>query len=368
MSGAPASPPPGGAGWKSRCISGNQVKGSWGFVLLYILFLSGCSCGYLGHVASGQARLLASRRSIDKMLKQSDLKNQDRQKIQLILNVKSFTTEHLGLKKSDTYSSYVQLDRRYVSYNLSAAPKDVLEPYTWNFPIVGKLPYKGFFNKEYALREEKKLAEQGYDTYLRGVCAYSTLGYFDDPVVSCMLAYHDYDLVDTIIHELLHQTVWVKGNIHFNESLANFVGERGTLAYLALQYGDSSSHTRAYQDILADTRLFEAFMLDFLNRLEQMYQREISRDEKIFFREKLTEQAKTDFMSVVSEMKTTRYSHFFERIVPNNAILLSFRRYHYDTFYFEEVLAEHGGNLRQMITSFKTLRPGEVPAAFRDRE
>jgi len=250
---------------------GNQIKGFRGFVLLYILFLTGCSCGYFGHVASGQARLLVARRSIDKVLKQSDLNDQEMQKIQLILNVKSFTIERLGLNKSDNYSSYVQLDRHHVSYNLSAAPKDALEPYTWNFPIVGILPYKGFFNKEYALREEKKLAEHGYDTYLRGVCAYSTLGYFDDPVVSCMLAYHDYDLVDTIIHELLHQTVWVKGNVHFNESLANFVGEQGTLAYLALQYGDSSAHYQIYQDLLADTRLFETFMLDFLNNLEQMY-------------------------------------------------------------------------------------------------
>jgi len=336
------------------------------FVLLSVLFLSGCACGYLGHVATGQAKLLMHRRAIEKVLKESELSETNRQKILLIKDVKAFSVSRLGLRESKSYSSYVYINGPYVSYALSAAPKDALEPYMWRFPIVGELPYKGFFKKDYALREERKLVDRGFDTYVRGVRAFSTLGYFNDPIVSCMLAYENHDLIETIIHELLHQTIWIKGSVHFNESLANFVGEQGTLDYLALQYGDSSKQYRDYQDLLADTRLFEQYMYDFLARLENLYQQNISREEKIRSRELRLEQAKTDFYtSTVPQMKTTRYKHFFERRVLNNAVFLSFRRYHYDTSYFEKVLAEQGGDLHLMIDSFMKLRREQIPSAFR---
>ena len=331
--------------------------------MLCALLLTGC--GYLAHVAAGQAKLLAKRQPVEKVLQDPYLSEQDRQKIRLIVEVKTFATEYLGLQESNSYSTYVHVDGPYVSYNLSAASKDTLEAYTWRFPIVGRLPYKGFFRKDNALREELKLADQGYDTYVRGVRAFSTLGYFDDPIVSCMLTYTDSDLIETIIHELLHLTVWVKGSVSFNESLANFVGEKGTLEFLALSHGDSSLEYRHYQDILTDTRLFEKYMQSIISNLEELYGLPIDREEKIHRRGKLFERARTDYASIISQMKTGLYENFFEWRTLNNAVLLSFRRYHHDTDFFEEALTKHEGNLRQMIASFKTLRADQIPVTFR---
>ncbi|MEE9167852.1 MAG: aminopeptidase [Candidatus Neomarinimicrobiota bacterium] len=320
----------------------------------------------MGHVALGEVKLLAGRKPVEEVLRESQLSHQEQLKIQLIIDVKSFAVDHLGLDGGDSYSSYVNIDGPYVSYALSAAPKDALESYLWHFPIIGELPYKGFFRKDYALRREKRLARKGYDTYLRGISAFSTLGYFDDPIVSCMLRYDDSDLVETVIHELLHRTVWVKGNVNFNENLANFVAEKGTLAYLVRRYGESSPESRHYRDVLADTRLFEKQIEVLTTQLETMYGESISREEKVRRREEFFEQAKADYAPILLQMKTERYKGFFERHTMNNALLLSYRRYHRDTSFFEKALEGDGADLSRMIVALQNLSPEEIPVTFRD--
>src|SRR5262249_16277310 len=155
--------------------------------------------GYIWHVTIGQAKLLAQQQPVEAVLQDPQLPAQEQQKIRLILDAKAFAVTHLGLRPSRNYTTFVRIDGPYVSYNLSAAAKDALQPYVWHFPIIGRMPYKGFFNKEYALHEEQQLIEQGYDTYVRGIRAFSTLGYFTDPILSCMLSYDDFSLINTII-------------------------------------------------------------------------------------------------------------------------------------------------------------------------
>jgi predicted aminopeptidase len=330
--------------------------------------LSGCGVGYLWHVTVGQATLLARQQAIDDvLLHDSQLSGSERQKILLILAVRTFAAEHLGLNVSDSYTTFVRVDGPYVTYTVSAAPKDSLHPYVWRFPIVGRVPYKGYFKKEYALQEEQTLAAAGYDTYVRGVRAFSTLGYFNDPVLSCMLTYTDAALINTIIHELLHQTVWIKGSVSFNESLANFVGEHGTLAYLAQRYGASSPEVQHYQDVLADAKIFESYMQALIERLQTLYQQPISRDDKLHRREQIFADAKAAYPTVFPTMKTTYYQRYFERRTLNNAVLMSFRQYHDDTTFFAQALAAHGGDLRRMIAAFKTFDAAQIPASFRQR-
>jgi predicted aminopeptidase len=333
--------------------------------LLFCLLLNGCGVGYIWHVAVGQASLLARQQPVEDVLQSSHLSEQERQKIRLILDVKAFAIEHLGLRPSSSYSTFVRLDGPYVSYNLSAAYKDALQPYTWHFPILGRMPYKGFFNKEYALREEQQLAAQGYDTDLRGIRAFSTLGYFTDPILSSMLGYDDFALSNTIIHELLHQTVWIKGNVSFNESLASFIGDKGTLAYLTWRYGAGSEQAQYYQDVLDDDKVFETYVQALIQRLDTLYHEPISREEKLQRREQLFDAAKTAYPTVFPQMKTAYYQRFFERRTLNNAMLLSFHRYNRNPAFFEQMLAAHGGDLRQMIVACKTLRRDEIPADFR---
>ena len=125
--------------------------------------------------------------------------------------MRAFGIEHLGLHDGGTYTTFVQLDRPFVSYNLTVSPVDAIEPYVWRYPVVGRMPYQGFFSKDAALAARDGFRQAGYDTYLRGVRAYSTLGYFADPILSSMLAYPDGALIETVLHEMLHETVWIRG-------------------------------------------------------------------------------------------------------------------------------------------------------------
>lgn len=336
-----------------------------GVLLLWVLLLNGCSLGFLWHVTVGQAKLLARQQPVEQVLHNGHLSDQECQKVRLILEVRAFAITQLGLHGGDSYKTFVDVGGPYVSYNVSAAPKDALRPYVWWFPIVGRVPYKGYFKKAYALREAHKLQDQGYDTYVRGVRAYSTLGYFDDPILSSMLSYHDFVLIGTIIHELVHQTVWVKGSVSFNESLANFVGDKGTLAYLAKRHGADSPVYQQYLDLRADADVFREYMQSIVARLEALYAQPLSREEKLQRREEIFAEAKAAYPQVFPRMKTTAYQRYFERETLNNAVLLSFRRYHRDTEFFENAFAAQKGDLRQLITYFKTLRPHQIPAKFR---
>src|SRR5712691_13546006 len=336
-------------------------------LLLCMIGLSSCGIGYLWHVTVGQATILLQQRPVEEVLHDARLTLQEQHKLRLILAVRSFAITQLDLRASKSYTTFVQLDRPYVSYNLSAAAPDAFKPYVWRFPFLGSMPYKGFFDKDYALREQHALEEQGYDTYLRGVRAYSTLGYFSDPILSSMLAYDDFFLINTIIHEMLHQTVWIKGSVSFNESLANFVGERGTLAYLAQRYGIDAPQYQRYRDQRADALVFEEYMDALIEHLEALYHEPISRAEKLRRRAQIFTEAVTAYPDVFSRMKTPDYHTFFERQPLNNAVLLAFRVYHRDPAFFEHALAEQGGDLRRMIAYFKTLRADQIPAQFRTR-
>jgi len=336
-------------------------------LLLCTVGLSGCGIGYLWHVTVGQVAILVHQRPVDEVLHDAHLPTQEQQKLRLILEVRAFAITQLDLSDSKSYTTFVQLDRPYVSYNLSAAPPDALTPYVWRFPILGSMPYKGFFDKEYALREQRVLEEQGYDTYLRGVRAYSMLGYFTDPILSPMLAYDNFFLINTIIHEMLHQTVWITGSVSFNESLANFVGERGTLAYLVQRYGIDAPEYQRYRDQRADALVFQEYMRALIERLEALYHEPVSRADKLHRRAQIFAQAVTAYPDVFWRMKTTAYHTFFERQPLNNAVLLAFRVYHRDPTFFEHALAEQGGDLRRMIAYFKTLRADQIPAQFRTR-
>ena len=332
-----------------------------------LLLLNGCGVGFLWHTAVGQMTLLSRQEPVEEVIQAGKLSAKEEEKLRLILDVRTFAIEHLGLQANDSYTTFVDVGGPYVSYNVSAAPKDALQPYVWRFPIVGTFPYKGFFKKKYALREARKLRKKGYDTYVRGVRAYSTLGYFTDPILSSMLGYSDYFLMQTIIHELVHQTVWIKGSVSFNESLANFVGRKGTEAYLVWRDGKDSPIYQHYQDVRADAVVFREYMHGIVTRLEALYASPLSRDEKILQRAPIFAAAKADYPTVFPRMKTTRYRRYFERRTLNNAVMLSFRRYNRDTTYFEDIFKAHDGDLRRMLAHFATLRPDQIPAKFRTR-
>jgi predicted aminopeptidase len=184
--------------------------------------------------------LLNKRVPIEDVLKDPKIKPEIKRKLRLAQKAEQFAEQELGLKPTDNYESYVELNRPYVVYAVNASYKNRLEGYTWHFPIIGDVPYKGFFSLEDAKEEEKLLLKKNLDTYLRGVTAYSTLGWFDDPILSSMMSYSDHYLVETIIHETVHATIYIKDNADFNEQLASFLGAKGAEKFYLKHEGPDS--------------------------------------------------------------------------------------------------------------------------------
>jgi len=178
---------------------------------------------YLAKSGISQLKILTNREDINSVLKNNNLPPETRDKLLLVRQVRDFCFNELGLKPTKNYSSFVQLEDKYVSYLLRVSPKYELKTYKWSFPIVGSFPYLGFFDKQDAIDEQQKFKDKSYDTYVRGVTAFSSLGWFNDPVLSSMMNYENPDLVNLIIHETVHSTLFIKNHASFNERLATFL-------------------------------------------------------------------------------------------------------------------------------------------------
>ena len=208
--------------------------GRWPTVAISILLFlgtTGCQFTYLVKSGYEQAKILARRVPLEEALNDASTSEDVKSKLRLAREAREFAERHLGLTKTNNYTSFVTLDRPDVSYVISAAPEYKLEAYLWSYPIVGSLPYKGFFEEAEAKEEATKMHSDGFDTHVRGVSAYSTLGYFNDPILSSMVRYKDEDLVNLIIHESVHATLYVKSSADFNERMAVFLGNKGTEAF-----------------------------------------------------------------------------------------------------------------------------------------
>ena len=182
------------------------------FTLLCLSFVSAaCSPIYVLRAGYEEAKILARRKPIRALVEDSRTPPLTRAKLALVLEARDFAAEELDLDAGDSYTTFSQLDSDTLALVLSAAHKDRFAAHTWWFPIVGHVPYKGFFSESKARREIAKLEEKGFDTYLRPTSAFSTLGWFNDPLVSPLLRYDSVQLTNTVVHELFHNTFYASG-------------------------------------------------------------------------------------------------------------------------------------------------------------
>jgi predicted aminopeptidase len=344
-------------------------------MLLAVALLSSCQAPYLMKSAWSQADLLLSRESIDSALKSDKLSIEDQKKLELARDAKAFGERVLGLKKNANYASFVKLERPYVSYVVSAAEKDRLEQHLWSFPIVGDVPYKGFFNPDDAKVEAATLRKKGLDTYIRGVSAYSTLGWFDDPVLSSMLRYSDYDLVNTIIHESVHATLYIKSRADFNERLASFIGGVGADLFFIEREGANSPTVAAEREEKADEQNFSKFIseeIDSLSRWYEAHAAEAKSDDvktHLAFGDartlRLTEVSKKYETTLRPKIKSQRYAAILQRELDpatlNNARLLAWKLYVYDMTDFERVYKSLGHDPLKLIAFAKSLEKEDDP-------
>ena len=330
--------------------------------LLILVFGFGSEIGYLYQLIKGQAALLWKAESIDKVLKTGTLSPDQRAKLELVQAIRAFAQREIGLSISKNYTTYVDIGRGPVSWNLVVCPVDRLEPLEWSYPVVGAIPYRGYFDRAKAEEARDHYVAEGYDTYLRPVSAYSTLGWFSDPVLSAMLRYSEGDLADLIIHELTHATVWIEGDVTFNESLASFVGEAGALMWLQRKYGADSKAVRRVLDERADGVVFRKFMRDIASRLNSLYQS--NSPHKITLRQQIFDSARTEFHTL--SLKTDLYARFPSWEL-NNARIALYRVYRARADVFSRVYLICDKNLKATVEVLRQCANAEDPAAWLEK-
>jgi len=212
-------------------------------MLFLIMPLAGC---YYMQAASGQWEVIRKREPIEELLQNEETSPELALRLRLLTEARDFSVEVLGLPDNSSYRSYAELERDYVVWNVFAAPEFSLRPKEWCFPVAGCVSYRGYFSKDAAQKKSKSLADDGYDVAVGGVAAYSTLGNFNDPILSTMMHWDDIDLVALLFHELAHQLVYVKGDTAYNESFATAVEEIGVQRWL-----DSRGESKKMRDYMA---------------------------------------------------------------------------------------------------------------------
>jgi predicted aminopeptidase len=319
-----------------------------------LLLLSGCQIDYILKSGYHQALLIKEQEPIEDYLKNPNISEDQKKKLNLVLNVKNFSENELGLKKSSNYTTYVNLDRKFVSYIVQVAYPFELKYYLWKFPIVGSVPYKGYFVEEDAKKEAANFSKDNYDTSVRGVRAYSTLGWFRDAVLSSMMDYEEDDLVNLIIHETTHTTLYIKSSADFNEQLATFVGNKGTELYYEKIEGKNSETLKKIKLKNEDETIFSQFITTELQELDTWYKSK-----------KPTKEEKEARLSLIGEnfkklkFKTKNFE-YFKTLKLNNAILLGYKTYVNDLSKFEN-LYQKKNNMKDFLNAVKKLEGSKDP-------
>ena len=201
--------------------------------LLLLTALSGCQLGYYGQAVHGHWSLMAKRQPLEQVLADPHTSAQLASQLRLSRQVMAFANQQLDLPASHVYQQYVSLDRQAVVWNVLAAPRFSLMPKTWCYLLLGCVSYRGYFHQGAAEKEAARLAKRGLDSYVAGAIAYSTLGWFDDPLTTPMVARPAPALVELLIHELVHRRLYIRDDTRFNESLATLVAREGAIRFLS---------------------------------------------------------------------------------------------------------------------------------------
>jgi len=314
--------------------------------------LSGCSTlGYYGHLAGGEISLLAAREPITEIIANPASEAQLKTRLQLAQAAREFASTTLQLPCNRSYTSYADLKRPYATWNVFATPEFSVEPLHHCFLLVGCLAYRGYFNQRKAEDAAAHLRAQGLETFIGGSSAYSTLGWFADPILNTMLRNDDDALAGTIFHELAHQKLYVKGDTQFNESFATFVQREGLRQWHA-------AHGEVARDESAPPRdnQFTTLVLDLRERLRTLYARKLAPEVTRARKQDEIEQFRRDY----SHLRDTQghgksdYDGWVNTEI-NNAKLTPFGIYDAWVPAFAALYAQHDGDWSAFFTAVRTL-------------
>ncbi|MDB5763578.1 MAG: aminopeptidase [Herminiimonas sp.] len=241
--------------------------------------VAGCAqLGYYVQAVQGQYSLLSEAKPIDDWLADPGVGNKLKDKLAKVKEIRKFAARELGLPDNDSYKTYTDLKRPFVLWNVVATPELSMKPTQWCFPIAGCVNYRGYYSKGEAQVFAAELRHEGYDVQVDGVPAYSTLGWFNDPVLSTFIQYPDGELARLVFHELAHQVVYAKDDSQFNESFAVAVEEVGVERWM-MKYGDEQMRQK-YAEYEGRKQDFLALLLKYRKQLETNYARQASNAEK----------------------------------------------------------------------------------------
>ena len=213
--------------------------------------------GYYTELARGQIDLLSARESISSIVADPDRDPELQRRLRRVLDARRFAIDEMGLPDNASYTTYADLGRDHVLWNVLATPEFSLDPVTDCFPIAGCVSYRGHYRQAEALKQAEHFRHQGHDVIVSGVPAFSTLGWFSDPVLNTMMHWRDSDLLGTVFHELAHQKIYVKDDSAFNESFASFVEHQGLHEYLGTPVAgraEAEQRRRQFVNLIMDTR------------------------------------------------------------------------------------------------------------------
>lgn len=247
-----------------------------------------------------------------------------RKRITEVETMRRFATEHLDLPGGDAYGKYAELGREHLVWVIHATPEFSLEPKQWWYPFVGKLDYRGYFDEAAAEATAADLRVRGYDTYVGGVDAYSTLGHFHDPLLDTFLFYPELHLAETIFHELAHHRVFVPGGTEYNECLANVVAEEGVKHWLASQR--RTADLQRYEGLLKRRTVFYSRVKATRRKLAALYHSGLPEAEMRREKKKILAALRTEFRELFRKWGARKIEGWLDGEI-NNAHLASLKLY-----------------------------------------
>lgn len=335
------------------------------FSLLLLVTVSSCvgcsTLGYYSQSVRGHLGLMSQREPISEVLTDKSLDGKTRQNLQTAVEVRNFASEQLALPENDSYRKFVQLDREYVVWNVVAAPEFSLKPKEWCFPVAGCVSYRGYYQLEDANAFATEQKKAGLDVAVIPVPAYSTLGWFDDPVLSSMFNRGELILAETIFHELAHQQLYVQDDSVFNEAFASSVGEAGVDRWL--QASKREQDLQVYRQHLLRKAEFISLLRRTAKRLNGLYEQKLAVAEMRSQKAALFERLQQEYAELRQQWGGySGYDRWFEREL-NNARLASIAVYRDRVPDFVRWLASCDGDLRRYYAMMEKL--GKLDKALR---
>lgn len=282
-----------------------------------------------------------------------------RRQLQAVQRIRRFASEHLSLPGDESYGTYADLGRDYVTWVMYAAPEFSLKPKQWWYPTLGKLDYRGFFSEDEALQAARELKKRGYEVVVNGVDAYSTLGWFHDPVLNCFVHDSDIDLAELIFHELTHRRYFRNGDTDFNESLASAYAEDGVKRWLKSQHRDSD--LRRYEELLVKRDEFYQEIETTRKNLESLYASGTSAEEKRRLKSEALGDLHQRFLALRRRWGGRGLESWLETRI-NNAHLVSIITYQKNAPVFHRLLEECGGDPNEFFKRAAKLKLPKSPS------